>query len=681
MKEALSPWLEGNGLPRRWAGAERFVVLDTAFGAGEHFLALLRTWRADPNRPRRLFYLALMGTALAPAPASLPADTRAQWPPALPGFHRLLLDDGAVVLDLLVGPPATCLAQIGAAIDAVIDPAIGDAPAVTPAALARLLAPGASVVATATRAPLLTAAGFACSAPSGGQVAAVYRGRHPARPDPARPGSARPGSARPGSARPGSAPPGSARPGAASIGLASIGPSHGATDHGAVGPRAADHEIIDFGISGARVTDHESIDHGTIALRATAQDGSGDIAGRRATDRRAIERRAIVLGAGLAGAAACERLCARGWDVTLIERHAQPAQEASGNVAGIFMPQLSRDDNPATRLSRAGFLFALRYWERLGGIGAALGGARCGVLQLARDAAHGALQREIAAAAAYPVQFARWLEPDAAAAALGPAALAEATAHGAWFFPQGGWANPGALCRAMLAACGPRLRRRFSSDALQLLRVDGQWQVLAAGGALLGAAPVLILANGSGATALAQAEDLPLVAVRGQVTHLAAADAPALDVVLCREAYLTPPADGVVSVGATYDVDQDRALRAASQHDNLTRLAAMVDGVPAVAPLAGRVGFRCVAPDRLPLVGALPDPSAPGRVERARDLTRWPDLYGLLGYASRGLTWAPLAAELLACQLEGEPPPLETSLAAALDPGRFLLKQRRRATS
>ncbi|WP_201325096.1 FAD-dependent oxidoreductase, partial [Burkholderia sp. E168m23] len=45
-------------------------------------------------------------------------------------------------------------------------------------------------------------------------------------------------------------------------------------------------------------------------------------------------RRAIVIGAGLAGCAVVERLAARGWDVTLIERHERIASEASGNPAG-----------------------------------------------------------------------------------------------------------------------------------------------------------------------------------------------------------------------------------------------------------------------------------------------------------------------------------------------------------
>ncbi len=149
---------------------------------------------------------------------------------------------------------------------------------------------------------------------------------------------------------------------------------------------------------------------------------------------------------------------------------------------------------------------------------------------------------------------------------------------------------------------------------------------------------------------------------------------------LCREAYLTPAIDGWHSLGASYDDDQEPMLRASSQHENLEKIGSMLGEhqLGAAAPLAGRVGFRCVAPDRLPLVGALPDAAAHGRSERLREIARHPGLYGLLGYASRGLIWAPLAAELLASQLDGDPLPLEAELATALDPARFLLRARRR---
>ncbi len=555
--------LEDRGSP------PRRVVLDTGFGLGERFLATLAAWRADPRRAGQLHYIALAAEAILSD--AVPAALRDQWPPAVPGLHRLGLDDGAVTLDLMLGPPDASLAQIDARVDAFHLAA----PVRSATVLARLAQPGATLDATSldqAQRAALGGAGFVFAA---GQTHAVFAGRQP---QPART---------------------------------------------------------------ARIA--------------------------------AAERRAVVIGAGVAGAAACERLCARGWHVTLIEQHAQPAQEASGNLAGIFMPLLSKDDNPATRLGRAAYLFALRHWERLGGVGTAFSGARCGVLQLARDPAHAALQRQIAAAAAYPPEYARWLERDEAGALLGAPAP-----DGAWLFGQGGWARPSTVCRAMLDACGERLRRLFSTGVRELERIDGQWLVRGADGVEIARAPVLVLANGCGATALAQAAGLPLQRVRGQVTHLAEGSLPQPPLVVCREAYMTPPSDGVVCVGATYDADDERGLRASSQRENLDKIGEILGLAALDAPLAGRTGFRCVAPDRLPLVGALPDAGAAGRCERLRDVPRWPGLYGLLGYASRGLIWAPLAAELLAAQLDGEPLPLEANLAAALDPARFVLKELRR---
>ena len=388
------------------------------------------------------------------------------------------------------------------------------------------------------------------------------------------------------------------------------------------------------------------------------------------------QRRALVLGAGLAGCAAAARLCARGWHVTLLERHPQAANEASGNLAGIFMPLLSRDDNIPTRLTRAAYLYALRLWEHMGGVGRAFDGAACGVLQLARDPEHAAVSRLIAADGKLPPDFARWLEPAPATALLGLPAP-----QGGWLFPQGGWAHPGSVCAALLASCGDRLTRCFGVGDVTLERAGDAWLACGADGAPLAQAPTVVLASGAGALNMAQTADLPLQALRGQVTHLAPHEAPQLPLVLCREAYLTPSAHGVSCAGATYDLDPDPQLRAASQQENIERLRALVSDPRAAsaAPLAGRVGFRCVAPDRLPLVGRLPDFAAAGATERLRDVPRHPGLYGLLGYASRGLIWAPLAAELLAAQLEGEPLPLETALVDALDPARFVLRARRGA--
>lgn len=386
--------------------------------------------------------------------------------------------------------------------------------------------------------------------------------------------------------------------------------------------------------------------------------------------REAVDRHAVVIGAGLAGAAVSERLCSRGWQVELIERHAAPAQEASGNLAGIVMPVIARDDNPVARFSRAAFLFALRLWREQGGVGSAFDGALGGVLQLIGE--DGQISPDD-----YPHEFARLLEGKELAG----------TAHGAgraWLFVQGGWVDPASLCRALLDACGDALVRHHGRDAAHLVREEGRWRVQDAEGAIIARAPHVVLANGIGGNRFAQSGALPLSKVRGQVTHVDAALLPPLTMALCGDGYVTPPWRGACSVGATYDDDDDAGLRQDSQRENLARLKMLFPQFAAhfdALPLQGRVGFRAVAPDRLPLIGALPDQAALAlsRAERLRDVPRHEGLFALLGLASRGLTWAPLAAELLVAQMSGEPLPIERDLCATLDPARFALQRHRSA--
>lgn len=386
--------------------------------------------------------------------------------------------------------------------------------------------------------------------------------------------------------------------------------------------------------------------------------------------------KAIVIGAGLAGSAACERLAARGWQLALIERHTQPAQEASGNRAGIFMPLLSKDDNPTARLTRAAYFFAQQVWRRIGGVGHAFPGEACGVLQLARDAAHAQAQQAMMVRWQYPGSFVRWLNTEAAAELLG-----HPVPNGGCFFPQAGWAEPGALCRALLEACNGNVDRHFARSALQLERVYGEWEVCDANGKLIEKAPVVILANGVDALRFSQVQHLPLTSVRGQVTDIAADALPNLPLVVCRDGYVTRPSRGMCSIGASYDLDDDAMSWHSSDVENCARLHQMLPGISLDLERVmhrSRVAFRCVSPDRLPLVGALPDAAAAFRGDRLRDVPRLPGLYGVLGYASRGLIWSSFAAELLAAQLEGEPLPLESELADALDPARFLLKAQRK---
>ncbi|MCF8177803.1 MAG: bifunctional tRNA (5-methylaminomethyl-2-thiouridine)(34)-methyltransferase MnmD/FAD-dependent 5-carboxymethylaminomethyl-2-thiouridine(34) oxidoreductase MnmC [Sulfuritalea sp.] len=388
---------------------------------------------------------------------------------------------------------------------------------------------------------------------------------------------------------------------------------------------------------------------------------------------------AIVIGAGLAGTAISERLASRGWRIDLFERHAAPAQEASGNPAGILLPHLAKDDAFAARLSRACYLYALRQFGDLAGVR----WSPCGVLQVARDSAHEALQRATVLQLKLPTDFLSFLEKDEASALVGWPVV-----HGGWWFPGGGWASPGSVCNALLSAGDNLIQTHFGTDVSSLRQTADGWQVFDADGNALASAPHVILANACDANRLLPM-DLPLMPIRGQISCLpkdvAKNISASLRHVICRSGYLTPPRAGVVSVGASFDrEDTDLRMRAIDHVGNMQRLDELLPGTAlGIDPtrLGGRVGLRAAAPDRLPLIGMLPDTSASaGPAANLDNLPRLNGLHALLGLSARGLVWAPMAAELLASQLHGDPLPIERELAMAVDPARFHLRALRRGT-
>ena len=395
-------------------------------------------------------------------------------------------------------------------------------------------------------------------------------------------------------------------------------------------------------------------------------------------------RHAMVIGSGIAGAAVVERLAQRGWRVELIESRVATAAQEAARYAGAFHPHVSVDDSILSRATRNGFLHALRHWHALEASGQPLAWARCGLLQLGGDAAGAQRLRAALAACAFPADFARHLDRGAAEALAG-CALADG---GAWF-PGAGWIRPTSLIAAQLAAAGPALRTHFGAKAERVARDGGQWQAFAADGSLIAAAPVLVLANSNDTARLAPLAQ-PLQTTRGQVTYVPAAGLDVPRIVLTGAGYALPAVDGIMVVGSTYDRGNDDPAPQLRGHEaNLARLAQLLPQArpaPGAAALEGAVGFRCSAPDHLPLVGAVPDVAAAlackSKLSGAQlaDLPRREGLYCATAFASRGLVWSGLAGELLASHLEGEALPLEGDLADALDPGRFVLRRARRGT-
>jgi tRNA 5-methylaminomethyl-2-thiouridine biosynthesis bifunctional protein len=379
----------------------------------------------------------------------------------------------------------------------------------------------------------------------------------------------------------------------------------------------------------------------------------------RAPPARPQERSAVVVGAGIAGAAAAERLATRGWEVTVVEKHREPALEASGNHAGAFHPVVSPDDSHIARLTRAAFSFLLEHWRQFDAIGASPEWRRCGVLQLARDAREDAAQAAALAALGFPPAYAQRLDREQA----GECAGVKLAAGGLWF-PEGGWIRPRSFARALLARS--RAKTLYGREAAALERAGERWILRDREGEVLAEAGAVVLANAADALRLAPSPHIALRRVRGQLTHLPPIEA--LRCVVLRGGMVLPAIEGISVAGASFDLeDDDASVRAASHAGNLERLARLIPGAGAgldPAALQGRTSFRAVVADRLPLVGALGD--APG-------------LYGAFAYGSRGLLWAGLGGELLASLMQGEPLPVEGALADAVQPGRFALRAGRRA--
>jgi tRNA 5-methylaminomethyl-2-thiouridine biosynthesis bifunctional protein len=433
-------FLQGNSLPARWAGRERFVIFETGFGFGLNFLVTWQAWRRDSGRCERLHYVAI-----EKHPFSLPdlrtlharypelekeaSELHAHWPMLVPGAHRAELDSGRVVLTLFFDDIKVARDLRLAADAFYLD---GFAPAKNPdmwspqlmRALSRLAAPGATAatwsVASSVRSSL-ESTGFAVQKRAG------------------------------------------------------------------------------FGHKKEMLVAQSIRNNNKTFFPKT--------------------RKASVVGAGLAGAAVCERLCARGWEVDLYERHSAPAQEASGNHAGTFHPIVTPDDSVFARLTRAGFLRSLSRWREFGELRGSMRWDPCGVLQLARDAKEEASQRASIAALALPPEYAQYVTREEASKHAG----VSVAAPGVWF-PEGGWIQPRSLVEAQLAACGGRLKRIFGRT---LSTVPG--------------VPPVVLANSAEAPKLHDVPHLRMRRVRGQLSYIAAESIEAPHVVLLRGGMVLPP--------------------------------------------------------------------------------------------------------------------------------------------
>jgi len=616
-----------HGLPPGWQTAERLVLLDTAFGHGRRFLACLQAWRKRCSEPGAhagvLHFIALLPQL--PAQAELAAawqgepDPRracellAIWPPATPDLHRLAFDGGAVQLLLVSGPLRDRLPQLVARVDAFSFDATALAGDDDPAWPKRLFKAAARL-----------------AAPSAGI-------RFPA---------------------------------ADQRTLAAL--------------RSAGFELV---AAPASTAGHEARFAPRHTPRAAARPSQPAPIG--------VAREALIVGGGLAGCAAAWALAEQGWHSTVLDRQPAPAAEASGNPAGLFHGIVNAQDGAHARFNRAAALEAARAVrtaiERHG-----VTGSTAGLLRLETALPDAAAMQALLARLGLPADYVDALTTEAASRLAGMP-----LAHPCWHYPGGGWVDPAGLARAFLERAGPRSRFRGGVDVAALRRTpDGKaWDVLAPSGECVGTSATVVLAMASDAARLlAAAAATPFRRVRGQLSVLPEArrNGALPGLVLPRlpvagSGYLLPAVHGAAVFGATAQPgDDDASVRDADHRLNLAALARLtglevLPAVGALPALQGRTAWRSVTADRLPVIGAVADGSAfTSNATNATNATttplaavpRLPGLFTFHALGSRGITWAALGGQVLAAAVSGAPQPLLAPLLAALDPARFIRRQR-----
>ncbi len=634
--QARRVFVAGNDLPARWHGRLGFTILETGFGLGHNLLAVLEAWHADPPS-RRCAHLHVVSIEKHPAQradlerawswADSPggalhartrhdlADLLTQWPPATPGMHRLGFADGAVTLDLVFADVLDALRELVCVADAIFLDGFA------PTRNAAMWAPPVFRALARVAADDATAATWsvARTVRDGLQLA----GFDVRRVD----GSGEKRQVLTAHRR--ALPPGRARHDP----LTRLGPP-------------------------------------VFAQRAMTRTVA-------APTPRPVED-VLVIGAGLAGAHAAAALARHGLRCIVVDRRAEPAQEASGGLAGIFHGTMHKADTLHARLHRAASLEAARRHRAvLARADGGVPGAVDGLLRLA-DIDLDAM-RNLIDVQGLP---AGWIAAVDAAAASRMAGVTIDRA--CWFFPHAGWIAPQALVRHLLGT--PGITFHGSAAVARIERVgsagDEHWHVIAADGATIARARACVLANADQAAVLAPWARWPLETSRGQSTCLPAGTrglaAPRLPI--GSKGYALTMNDGRVLCGASaHRGDAHDHPRASDTADNLAKLARLTGSRPDIDPAStiDRVGWRVRTVDRLPIAGAVPIATLPEPARQQaqpRHVAREPGLYVLTGLGSRGLTLAPLMAEVVAAAILRRPVPVEASILDAVDPARFILR-------
>ena len=373
----------------------------------------------------------------------------------------------------------------------------------------------------------------------------------------------------------------------------------------------------------------------------------------------------VVIGAGIAGSSIASELLERGQAVCIVDSAPHPASACSSHAYAIAHPHVGRGAPRLLRLTRIAFLMAEARWGKAWN-------------------QHGIFQPNKKDKPFNRDDVTSYLRSLDLNEGLAQALDADAAMQACGIYQDGIWLSRGASLNLFEATQDalvphPKLTCCWNTFVARLEKVDAGWRLMDSQDKTIMTAGKVIIAAALETKRLAASIEvrLPLRPVRGQLSIFSIDENSSWALKLPRaaisgEGYCLPAkklSDGTYQwiVGSSFDEgESDLQDWDASDDFNREQAKGLLNypegDVDQLQKSGSFVGVRCVAGDRLPIIGAL---------------TQRPGIFLATALGSRGALWSALAAKLITAQVLEDDLALlarlgfAADLVAALAPARF----------
>ena len=351
------------------------------------------------------------------------------------------------------------------------------------------------------------------------------------------------------------------------------------------------------------------------------------------------KKKICIVGAGIAGCSLSKILSDRNHEVTIFDKEESAASLATGNPVLVIYPRLSAYDTPHARFSIESFLYSSKFYDHLD----SQYWNKSGVLMMNFDENSNKRENSLLNTREDQDLF---IKLDSIQASFRSGIEVQ---NGGLFFQNAGYIEPKYLCDEMLSH--GNIVTNFLEEVISVKKINESNKVITTKGEY--EFDEVCFCNSYSLNKIFNFEGLSKK--RGQVSIVSTNNIlNKLKFPICAGGYLSPNIEGNHTAGSSYSNVTSSEILEKEHHETLKKINKIYEGNLEI--IDGKVGFRAVTRDRVPLAG------------------KFKDFYVNIGHGSRGATSAPICSEYIADLIENKPLPIGSEIEKILNPERFIPK-------